>query len=69
MSTAYSRKASEMAIANGKAPTSTEVIVEIFDEALRSSAAFATLDLSTLPTSNPGSGKPWLNGGVLQVGV
>jgi len=30
---------------------------------------FAALDLSSLPTANPGSGKPWLNGGVLQVGV
>jgi hypothetical protein len=29
---------------------------------------FAALDLSTLPTSDPGSGKPWLNGGVMQVG-
>lgn len=29
---------------------------------------FAALDLSTLPTSDPGGGKPWLNGGVLQVG-
>lgn len=27
------------------------------------------LDFSTLPTTNPGSGKLWLNGGVLQVGV
>lgn len=32
-------------------------------------AQFAALDLSTLPTSNPGSGKPWLNGGVVQVGA
>jgi hypothetical protein len=31
-------------------------------------AMFAALNLSTLPTSDPGSGKPWLNGGVLQVG-
>ena len=23
---------------------------------------FASLDLSSLPTSNPGGGKPWLNG-------
>jgi hypothetical protein len=30
---------------------------------------FAATDFSTLPTSNPGSGKPWLNGGVLQVGA
>lgn len=29
---------------------------------------FAALNLSSLPTSDPGSGKPWLNGGVLQVG-
>ncbi len=29
----------------------------------------ANLDLSTLPTSDPGSGKVWLNGGVLQVGA
>jgi len=33
------------------------------------SAAFASLDLSSLPTSNPGGGKPWLNGGVLQIGT
>lgn len=31
-------------------------------------AAFAALDLSGLPTADPGGGKPWLNGGVLQVG-
>lgn len=31
--------------------------------------SFSALDLSALPTSNPGSGKPWLNGGVLQVGA
>ncbi len=31
-------------------------------------ATFAALDLSGLPTSDPGGGKPWLNGGVLQVG-
>jgi len=30
---------------------------------------FAATDFSTLPTSNPGSGKVWLNGGVLQVGA
>jgi len=30
---------------------------------------FAAMDLSTLPTTDPGSGKPWLNGGVLQVGA
>lgn len=37
------------------------------------SASFATLlqnsDLSGFPTSDPGGGKPWLNGGVLQVGA
>ncbi len=32
-------------------------------------ADFANLDLATLPTSDPGGGKPWLNGGVLQVGA
>jgi hypothetical protein len=31
-------------------------------------AWLAGLDLSTLPTSNPGDGKLWLNGGVLMVG-
>lgn len=30
--------------------------------------AFAALDLDNLPTSDPGGGKPWLNGGVVQVG-
>lgn len=30
---------------------------------------FASADLSGLPTSNPGGGKPWLNGGVVQVGA
>lgn len=29
---------------------------------------FAALDLSILPTSDPGGGMPWLNGGVMQVG-
>lgn len=29
----------------------------------------AQADLSGLPTSNPGGGKLWLNGGVLQVGA
>lgn len=29
---------------------------------------FAYADLSTLPTADPGGGKPWLNGGVVQVG-
>ncbi len=31
-------------------------------------ASFADLDLSGLPTADPGGGRPWLNGGVLQVG-
>lgn len=31
-------------------------------------ANFAALNLSALPTSDPGGGKPWLNGGVMQVG-
>ena len=31
-------------------------------------ASIAALDFSILPTSDPGSGKLWLNGGVLQVG-
>lgn len=31
--------------------------------------SLAALDLSTLPTFNPGGGKLWLNGGVLQVGA
>lgn len=31
-------------------------------------AAWGALDLHLLPTSDPGGGKPWLNGGVLQVG-
>lgn len=30
---------------------------------------FGNANLSGLPTSNPGGGKPWLNGGVLQVGA
>ncbi len=34
-----------------------------------SAAAIAALDLSSLPTSDPGGGKVWLNGGVLQVGA
>lgn len=29
----------------------------------------AALNFSTLPTSDPGSGKFWLNGGVVQVGA
>lgn len=32
-------------------------------------ATLGALDLSTLATSNPGSGKLWLNGGVVQVGA
>lgn len=32
-------------------------------------AQIADLDFSILPTSNPGSGKLWLNGGVVQVGA
>lgn len=32
-------------------------------------ANFAALNLSTLPTSNPGGGLPWLNSGVLTVGA
>jgi len=31
--------------------------------------SFAALDLSTLPTSDPGSGKPWLKAGDLHVGA
>lgn len=31
-------------------------------------AAFAALDLSGLPTSDPGGGRAWLNGNVLSVG-
>lgn len=44
-------------------------------EALKAAASadfattFENTDLSGLPTSNPGGGKPWLNGGVLQVGA
>lgn len=34
-----------------------------------SATQFATTDLSGLPTSNPGGGKPWLNGNVVQVGA
>lgn len=30
---------------------------------------FAALNLSTLPTSNPGGGLPWLNAGVMTVGA
>jgi hypothetical protein len=37
-------------------------------EALFTASNFADTNLSTLPASDPGSGKPWLNGGVLQVG-
>ena len=29
----------------------------------------ANLNLSTLPTSDPGGGKPWLNNGFLMVGT
>lgn len=32
-------------------------------------AKLAALNCSTLPTSDPGGGKLWLNGGVLQVGA
>lgn len=32
-------------------------------------AQIAALNFSSLPTSNPGGGKLWLNGGVLQVGA
>lgn len=32
-------------------------------------AQFAALDLSALPTSDPGGGMPWLNGNVLSVGT
>lgn len=39
------------------------------DQTTFSATDFANLDLSGLPTSDPGSGKPWLNGGVLQVGA
>ena len=31
-------------------------------------AHFASLDLSGLPTSNPGSGRPWLSSGNIRVG-
>jgi hypothetical protein len=31
-------------------------------------SAFYNLNLSTLPTSDPGGGQPWSNGGVIQVG-
>lgn len=34
-----------------------------------STAVFAALNLSTLPTSDPGGGKVWLNSGVLTVGA
>lgn len=32
-------------------------------------SAIIGLDLSTLPTSNPGGGRLWLNGGVVQIGA
>jgi hypothetical protein len=39
------------------------------DQTTFSATDFANLDLnSVLPTSDPGSGKPWLNGGAMQVG-
>jgi hypothetical protein len=37
--------------------------------AAANAAQIAALDFSGLPTSNPGGGKLWLNGGVLQVGA
>jgi len=36
---------------------------------LFTAAGFASLDLSLLPTSDPGGGKPWRNGGLIQVGA
>lgn len=45
-----------------------EGMTELLVSALGPGGAFADLDLSGLPTSDPGNGKPWLNGGVVQVG-
>lgn len=33
-----------------------------------SAAIFEATNLSSLPTSNPGNGQPWINGGALWVG-
>lgn len=30
--------------------------------------SFAALDLDSLPTSDPGGGKPWNNGGMIAIG-
>ena len=38
------------------------------DQTTFSAADFMALDLSGMPTSDPGGGLPWLNGGVMQVG-
>lgn len=35
----------------------------------QTAVAFAALDLSALPTADPGGGKPWLKLGVLTVGA
>lgn len=44
------------------------VVVAVLPILTLTTAHLAALDLSTLPIADPGSGKPWLNAGVLTVG-
>jgi len=54
---------------DGKLKTLNGTTGEVDDvEVAFTEEGFSALNLSTLPTSDPGGGKPWLNGGVLQVG-
>jgi hypothetical protein len=48
--------------------TSQEAACELLADAL-GGGSFGNYDLSGLPTSDPGDGKPWNNGGVLCVGT
>jgi len=43
-------------------------LLSVLNGSTLTAAGFASLDLSLLPTSDPGGGKPWRNGGLMQVG-
>jgi len=55
MSTAYERKATEMALASGKAPTSLEVATEVLAEGLEALSSSSSVSQATQPEAEAGT--------------
>ena len=60
----YSTDTTELDLWDGSA----WVVVAVLPILTLTTAHIAAMDWSTLPTADPGSGKPWLSAGVLKVG-